>query len=85
MKIYQCDEIAHGRSQIIEKEYLKQREAGHETLQAKFNYAWVLIKSPVYDHQVLGVRLLQGMYRVPYCCFVEAQRAVSLSPCLDEI
>jgi hypothetical protein len=32
----------------------------HVTVQTKFNYAWGLVKSPMREHQVEGVRLLQG-------------------------
>ena len=34
-------------------------------MQTKFNYAWGLVKSPLREHQVEGVRLLQGACAVP--------------------
>ena len=42
-------------------QYQKEVVQSHVTVQTKFNYAWGLIKSPLRDHQVEGVRLLQGL------------------------
>ncbi|PAV19921.1 mitochondrial fission 1 [Pyrrhoderma noxium] len=49
--------------EILQNQFKKEREAGHVTVQAKFNYAWGLVKSPKHEHQVEGVRLLQEIYR----------------------
>ena len=45
---------------MLKIQYEKELEAGHVTVQTKFNYAWGLVKSPKYEHQVNGVKLLQG-------------------------
>lgn len=49
---------------MLRLQYQKELVASHVTIQTKFNYAWGLVKSPMREHQVEGVRLLQGMY---YC------------------
>jgi len=46
--------------QVLRIQYEKELGQEHITLQTKFNYAWGLVKSPVHDHQVQGVKLLQG-------------------------
>ncbi|THG97242.1 hypothetical protein EW026_g4715 [Hermanssonia centrifuga] len=46
-----------------ELEYQKELSQAHITVQTKFNYAWGLVKSPMREHQVEGVRLLQEIYR----------------------
>lgn len=58
-------------SQVLRLQYQKEVAQSHITVQTKFNYAWGLVKSPVRDHQVEGVRLLQGMS-------VHSRRTVSL-------
>ena len=45
-------------------QYQKEIESGYATVQTKFNYAWGLVKSPMREHQVEGVRLLQGTLRL---------------------
>ena len=45
---------------MLRTQYQKELGQGHITVQTKFNYAWGLVKSPVREHQVEGVRLLQG-------------------------
>ena len=50
---------------MLRLQYQKELAQSHITVQTKFNYAWGLVKSPVREHQVEGVRLLQGM--PPYC------------------
>ena len=45
---------------MLRLQYEKEEEAGHVTVQSKFNYAWGLVKSPRYVDQVQGVKLLQG-------------------------
>ncbi|KAF8957474.1 mitochondrial fission 1 protein [Flammula alnicola] len=42
---------------------LEELSQDHVTTQTKFNYAWGLIKSPMREHQVEGVRVLQEIYR----------------------
>lgn len=49
-------------SQVLRTQYQKELAQNHVTIQTKFNYSWGLIKSPMRDHQVEGVRLLQGVY-----------------------
>ena len=46
---------------MLRLQYQKELAQSHVTVQTKFNYAWGLVKSPVREHQVEGVRLLQGM------------------------
>ncbi len=46
--------------QVLRLQYEKELTQEHITLQTKFNYAWGLVKSPMHDHQVQGVKLLQG-------------------------
>ncbi|KAF9005918.1 hypothetical protein BDQ17DRAFT_1239654 [Cyathus striatus] len=52
------DELA-----VLRRQYEKEVDQSHVTVQTKFNYAWGLVKSPIRDHQVEGVRLLQEIYR----------------------
>lgn len=47
--------------QVLRIQYQKELAQGYVTVQTKFNYAWGLVKSPMRDHQVEGVRLLQGL------------------------
>lgn len=49
-------------SQVLRLQYQKELAQNHVTTQTKFNYSWGLVKSPMRDHQVEGVRLLQGVY-----------------------
>jgi len=49
--------------EVLRLQYEKELAQSHVTVQTKFNYAWGLVKSPVRDHQVEGVRLLQDIYR----------------------
>lgn len=46
--------------QVLRLQYQKELEQKFVTIQTKFNYAWGLVKSPMREHQVEGVRLLQG-------------------------
>lgn len=46
--------------QVLRKQHEKEVAQAHVTVQTKFNYAWGLVKSPMREHQVEGVRLLQG-------------------------
>jgi len=48
--------------QVLRLQYEKELRQAHVTVQTKFNYAWGLVKSPVRDHQVEGVSLLQGAH-----------------------
>ena len=50
-------------TQVLRIQYQKELAQSHVTVQTKFNYAWGLVKSPVREHQVEGVRLLQGGWR----------------------
>ena len=47
-------------AQVLRRQYQKEQAQAHITVQTKFNYAWGLVKSPMREHQVEGVRLLQG-------------------------
>ncbi|KIM44947.1 hypothetical protein M413DRAFT_442922 [Hebeloma cylindrosporum] len=49
--------------EVLRLQYQKELSQDHVTTQTKFNFSWGLIKSPVHDHQVEGVRLLQEIYR----------------------
>jgi len=49
--------------EVLRIQYQKELAQNHVTIQTKFNYSWGLIKSPMRDHQVEGVRLLQEIYR----------------------
>ncbi|KDQ19033.1 hypothetical protein BOTBODRAFT_28520 [Botryobasidium botryosum FD-172 SS1] len=49
--------------EVLRLQYNKEIQQGHITTQTKFNYAWGLVKSPLREHQVEGVRLLQDLYR----------------------
>jgi fission 1 protein len=46
--------------EVLKRQYKKEEEAGHVTVQTKFNYAWGLVKSPQTESIEMGVRLLQG-------------------------
>jgi hypothetical protein len=46
--------------QVLRIQHEKELAQAHVTVQTKFNYAWGLVKSPMREHQVEGVRLLQG-------------------------
>jgi hypothetical protein len=48
--------------QVLKLQYEKEFAQSHVTVQTKFNYSWGLVKSPLRDHQVEGVRLLQGLH-----------------------
>jgi len=49
--------------EVLRIQHEKELSQSHVTVQTKFNYAWGLVKSPIRDHQVEGVRLLQEIYR----------------------
>ncbi|EPQ56479.1 mitochondrial fission 1 protein [Gloeophyllum trabeum ATCC 11539] len=55
--------LSYDELEVLRLQYEKEVEAGHVTVQTKFNYAWGLVKSPVREDQVEGVRLLQEIYR----------------------
>ncbi|KAI5124187.1 hypothetical protein M0805_005038 [Coniferiporia weirii] len=55
--------LSYDELEVLRIQYEKEVEAGHITVQTKFNFAWGLVKSPKRDHQVLGVKLLQEIYR----------------------
>ncbi|KAF8661376.1 hypothetical protein AX16_001469 [Volvariella volvacea WC 439] len=55
--------LSYDELNVLKLQYERELEAGHVTVQTKFNYAWGLVKSPMKDHQVEGVRLLQEIYR----------------------
>ncbi|TFK71660.1 mitochondrial fission 1 protein [Pluteus cervinus] len=49
--------------EVLRRQYEKELAQAHVTVQTKFNYSWGLVKSPMREHQVEGVRLLQELYR----------------------
>lgn len=55
--------LSYDELEVLRSQYQKELAQSHVTVQTKFNYAWGLVKSPVHDHQVEGVRLLQDIYR----------------------
>ncbi|OAX43941.1 mitochondrial fission 1 protein [Rhizopogon vinicolor AM-OR11-026] len=55
--------LTYDELEVLRLQYEKELAQSHVTVQTKFNYAWGLVKSPMRDHQVEGVRLLQDIYR----------------------
>ncbi|GBE86589.1 mitochondrial fission 1 protein [Sparassis latifolia] len=55
--------LSYDELEVLRIQFQKEVAQSHVTVQTKFNYAWGLVKSPVHDHQVEGVRLLQDIYR----------------------
>ncbi|KAJ6621356.1 hypothetical protein B0H10DRAFT_2018129 [Mycena sp. CBHHK59/15] len=55
--------LSYDELEVLRLQYQKELAQGYVTVQTKFNYAWGLVKSPIRDHQVEGVRLLQDLYR----------------------
>ncbi|THH27468.1 hypothetical protein EUX98_g6716 [Antrodiella citrinella] len=57
------ESLTYDELQVLKIQYEKELAQSHVTVQTTFNYAWGLVKSPVKDHQVEGVRLLGELYR----------------------
>ncbi|KAK7466453.1 Mitochondrial fission 1 protein [Stygiomarasmius scandens] len=55
--------LSYDELEVLRLQYERELAQAHVTVQTKFNYAWGLVKSPLKDHQVEGVRLLQDLYR----------------------
>ncbi|KAJ7245116.1 hypothetical protein B0H12DRAFT_1127871 [Mycena haematopus] len=55
--------LSYDELEVLRLQHQKELAQGYVTVQTKFNYAWGLVKSPVRNHQVEGVRLLQELYR----------------------
>ncbi|KAG6909038.1 mitochondrial membrane protein [Tephrocybe rancida] len=55
--------LTYDELEVLRIQHEKELAQGHVTVQTKFNYAWGLVKSPMREHQVEGVRLLQEIYR----------------------
>jgi len=55
--------LTYDELNVLRLQYQKELAQAHVTVQTKFNYAWGLVKSPMHEHQVEGVRLLQDIYR----------------------
>ncbi|KAF8636391.1 hypothetical protein AX17_003573 [Amanita inopinata Kibby_2008] len=55
--------LSYDELEVLRLQYQKELAQAHVTVQTKFNYSWGLVKSPVREHQVEGVRLLQEIYR----------------------
>lgn len=60
--IFAMNMILTNLVQVLRAQHEKEQAQAHVTVQTKFNYAWGLVKSPMREHQVEGVRLLQGAY-----------------------
>ncbi|WVQ79468.1 mitochondria fission 1 protein [Cryptococcus sp. DSM 104549] len=48
--------------EVLRRQYYKEIEQGHVTIQSKFNYGWGLVKSGSPELQTEGVKLLQEIY-----------------------
>ncbi|PCH44229.1 mitochondrial fission 1 protein [Wolfiporia cocos MD-104 SS10] len=55
--------LSYDELEVLRLQYQKELAQSHVTIQTKFNYAWGLVKSPIREHQVEGVRLLQDIFR----------------------
>jgi len=55
--------LTYDELEVLQLQYEKEVLQDHVTVQTKFNYSWGLVKSPLHNHQVLGVKLLQEIYR----------------------
>lgn len=55
--------LTYDELEVLRLQYQKEVAQAHVTVQTKFNYAWGLVKSPMHEDQVEGVRLLQEIYR----------------------
>ncbi|KAJ2923903.1 hypothetical protein H1R20_g13188, partial [Candolleomyces eurysporus] len=55
--------LSYDELEVLRTQYEKELAQAHVTTQTKFNYAWGLVKSPLREHQVEGVRILQDIYR----------------------
>ncbi|KAF8909410.1 hypothetical protein CPB84DRAFT_1766067 [Gymnopilus junonius] len=55
--------LTYDELDVLRIQYQKELSQDHVTVQTKFNYAWGLVKSPIREHQVDGVRLFQDIYR----------------------
>jgi mitochondrial fission 1 protein len=53
--------LTYDELEVLKRQYQKEEEAGHVTVQTKFNYAWGLVKSPQAESIGMGLRLLQGI------------------------
>ncbi|KAJ7715364.1 hypothetical protein DFH07DRAFT_872500 [Mycena maculata] len=51
--------LSYDELEVLRIQYQKELAQGYVTVQTKFNYAWGLVKAPIRNHQVEGVRLLQ--------------------------
>ncbi|OJT01873.1 Mitochondria fission 1 protein [Trametes pubescens] len=58
------ESLSFDELEVLKLQYQKELAQSHVTVQTKFNYAWGLVKSPQAEHQVEGVRLLQGAHSV---------------------
>ncbi|ESK94889.1 mitochondrial membrane fission protein [Moniliophthora roreri MCA 2997] len=57
------DSLSFENLEVLRLQYERESLQAHVTVQTKFNYAWGLVKSPLREHQVEGVKLLQELYR----------------------
>ncbi|KAF9453522.1 mitochondrial fission 1 protein [Macrolepiota fuliginosa MF-IS2] len=55
--------LTYDELEVLRLQYQRELAQAHVTVQTKFNYAWGLVKSPMHEDQVEGVRLLQEIYR----------------------
>ncbi|TCD61775.1 mitochondrial membrane protein [Steccherinum ochraceum] len=57
------ESLSYDELQVLRRQYEKEVAQSHVTVQTTFNFAWGLVKSPVKDDQVEGVKLLGELYR----------------------
>jgi len=55
--------LTYDELEVLKRQYEKELESPHVSIQTKFNLAWGLVKSPRHEDQVEGVKLLQEIYR----------------------
>ncbi|KAH9479576.1 mitochondrial membrane protein [Psilocybe cubensis] len=55
--------LTYDELEVLRLQYQKELAQDHVTTQTKFNLCWGLVKSPIREHQVEGVKLLQEIYR----------------------
>ncbi|KAJ7583277.1 hypothetical protein C8J56DRAFT_1015113 [Mycena floridula] len=53
--------LSYDELEVLRQQYQKELAQKHVTVQTNFNYAWGLVKSPMREHQVQGVGLLQAL------------------------
>ncbi|WVN87072.1 mitochondria fission 1 protein [Cryptococcus depauperatus CBS 7841] len=54
--------LSNDELEVLRRQYYKEIEQGHVSVQSKFNYGWGLIKSQSPEFQTNGIKLLQEIY-----------------------